>query len=429
MGTDEGRHVRRLGLKTKLFGLSLLLVGCQQAASPPQSSSTTAPTPAASIASTPTPAETPLASTQNLIALQEVTAKFEVAVDDNKDGYLVAAKLLKGELPKGIEGSVFDISLDNEAEQALFDSKLLPILQESFTKPLFVPNRKLVAGDQEVDFRGLRHLVRLVGQRADQHWAAGDKDKALKLAALPLSLAASMQAHPETVSVNLFSSAYAETTLDLIPLWLESEELKPETAAKLHGVLKSFSPNFGHIQETVAADFALLLNSLDDEEGRGRLGIGLVEDSTLALWKGQLASLFEQATALALPDKSDVEAFNKAFRAAADPIQGTVPPYPEMVTSQKRSFAKYKATELGLALLGPQGSELRKLETEQLLQKVFPEEPTTREMLKASVDVNATESSVTIVGKQHVFSLISPEEGPSLFEYHQGLGDQAQPDS
>ena len=429
MGTGEGRHVRRLGLKAKLIGLGFLLVGCQQAGTPPQPSSTPAPTPVASAVSTPAPAETPVASAEHLLALKEVTEKFEVTVDDKKDGYLIAENLLKGELPEGMEGSVFDISLDNEAEQALFDGKILPVLQKSFSKPLFVPNRKLVAGDQEVDFRGLRHLVRLVGQRADQHWAAGQKDKALELAALPLKLAAAMQAHPETVSVNLFSSAYAETTLDLIPLWLESQELKPETAEKLNGVLKASSPDFEHIQETVAADFALLLNSLDDEAGRGRLGIGIVEDSTLTIWKGQLASLFEQATALAQPDKSDVEAFNEAFRASADPIQGTVPPYPEMVTSQKRSFAKYKATELGLALLGPKGAELRKLDTEQLLAKVFPEQPVTQEMLKASVDLKATEANVMIVGKQDVFSLISPEEGPILFEYHQGLGEEAQPDS
>ena len=429
MGTGEGRHVRRLGLKAKLFGLGFLLVGCQQAATPPQPSSTIAPSPVASTAPTPAPAETPIADSKHLLALKEVTEKFEVNVDDEKDGYLITDKLLKGELPKGMGGSVFDINLDTEAEKQTFDSKVLPILRESFTKPLFVPNRKLVAGDQAVDFRGLRHLVRLVGQRADQHWAAGNKDKALELAALPLTLASAMQAHPETVSVNLFSSAYAETTLDLIPLWLEAQDLKPETAAKLNEVLKASSPNFEHIQETVAADFALLLNSLDDEEGRGRLGIGIVEDSTLTLWKGQLASLFEQATALAQPDKSDVEAFNEAFRASADPIQGTVPPYPEMVTSQKRSFAKYKATELGLALLGPQGPELRKLETDALLSTVFPEQPITRDMLKASVEVNATEASVTIVGKQDVFSLISPEEGPMLFEYHKGLGEEAQPDS
>lgn len=423
MGIIEGFGGNKHRWKAVLVSLGLLIAGCHQPVQPAPSVTQSPVAIETTVAATPTPMSTQSPSMDgHLVAFQAVTKEFEAPIPEDTDGYSLVEPLLSGKLPGQDEGSVYDLTLDTVQAQQAFDQNILPLLQKSFASATFVPNRELVVGDAGVDYRGLRHLVGLVGQRADQHWAAGNKDSALELASLPIALAKAMQARPETASVNLFSLGYAGTTIDLIPHWLESGKSDSKVVVRLRDILKASSPNYRHLQQTVTVDFAQLLNSLDSDDGRSRLGIGLVEAPTLTRWKKQIVVLFEEAQKLYLPDGGNVEAFNEAFRAASEPIQGVVIPYPEVATSQKHSFLRFKAAELGLLLLSEGGDKVPQLELETVIGKLAVKDEATANVLRENLDLELTETSIRILGKQEKFSLISPQQAPVLFEYHRDLG-------
>lgn len=349
-----------------------------------------------------------------------MTESFQASIEKEKNGLTSLEGILAGRLPEGMTGTLYDLSIDSEADRTQFDTHLLPLLRQAFTAEVFAPAGELAVGDSSLDYRGLRHLVGLVAQRAEQHWLKGDKESALELASYPLSLARAMQARPETASANLFSQGYASITLDLIPLWLESQKLDPEVVASLRQALKENSPSYGHVEQTVTVDFAQLLNSLETSEGRGRLGIGMVEKRTLEIWTAQVLQLYAEAKKLYSPGGGGLDSFNDAFRASAEPIQGVVIPYPEVATSQKHFFAKYKSTELGLALLS---DDFKSLSLEQLIEKLYPDDEKTRALLKDCLELEKSQTSIRILGKKDYFALISPMEAPVLFEYHQDLGN------
>jgi len=164
----------------------------------------------------PSPAGEVASRSDDGLVFRSITERYEQPVDEQGDGFRVVLPLLEGDLPEGFGEDLSDISLETPEQQKAFDDRLLPVLKKSFASPTFVPSQRLLAGDSGVNYRGLRQLVTLLGMRAEQLWADGDKKGAIELASLPLSLARAMRSRPETASVNLFSSSYAESSLSLI---------------------------------------------------------------------------------------------------------------------------------------------------------------------------------------------------------------------
>lgn len=404
---------------------ALVLAGCQQAPEP---------APSASPVALVSPVETSLPVTtadpaEEKALFAALTEQYQADVEASRNGYPIVEPFLKGELPEGMGEDLYELSLESSEEQAAFDSKLLPTLKNSFSKPIFVPKSELVAGDTEVNYRGLRHLVGLLTQRAEQVWEKGDKQQALELAQLPLNLSSAMRVRPETASVNLFSSNYSEATLALIPSWMESGNMDPESVDDLRSMLEASSPDYAHLRETVSVDFAQLLNSLDSEKGREMLGIGQVEPSTLELWKKQLLAIHGEAVRLYDEAPLDPAAFNQSVRAASGPIQGLVIDYPEVATMQKHWFAKYKASELGLALLGPKGPELSKLDSEQLIGEVLQDDQATEDAVKALLEIKIDQESIVVMGQPGQFELLAPGVEPVFFEHRHALGTAEKTDS
>jgi len=185
----------------------------------------------------------------------------------------------------------------------------------------------------------------------------------------------------------------------------------------LSRVLRENTPSYQHLQETVVVDFAQLTNSLQSDDGRKLLGIGQVEDATLATWTEQLADIFEEAEELYGHEPTDAEDFNEKVMSAAVPIQGLVIDYPEVSTMQKHSFVKYKATELGVALLGSDGQELRALPSEELIGQFFDGDEASSEVLKSLIRVEADESSIRVLGQAGQFEMLAPGVEPVFFEF------------
>lgn len=342
---------------------------------------------------------------RELALFDEIVERYEAPIDEADNGYFIVEPLLSGVLPEAFdEESLYDISLESSEQRKLFDEHLLPILTEGFTKSLFRPNGRLVVGDVEVDYRGLRHLVILIGQRAEQHWSQGEKAAALKLLRLPLSLSQAMRERPETASINLFSSSYAEVSLDLVQTWTESSTIDEESIRSLRTILEEAEPDFSHLQETVVVDFAQLLNSLETEAGRERLGIGLVEDERLQKWRDELLTIYREALELYGDKPIDATAFNRTVLDSSSRIQGLVIDYPEVATMQKRALVRYKATELGLAMMLPNSEE----RVETLIN-----EPVAREFLKIDRD----DERVRLIGQPGQFEVLAPGVEPIFFEY------------
>jgi len=365
----------------------------------------------------PSPAGEVASRSDDGLVFRSITERYEQPVDEQGDGFRVVLPLLEGDLPEGFGEDLSDISLETPEQQKAFDDRLLPVLKKSFASPTFVPSQRLLAGDSGVNYRGLRQLVTLLGMRAEQLWADGDKKGAIELASLPLSLARAMRSRPETASVNLFSSSYAESSLSLIQEWSEESSQDPEMVESLSRVLRENTPSYQHLQETVVVDFAQLTNSLQSDDGRKLLGIGQVEDATLATWTEQLADIFEEAEELYGHEPTDAEDFNEKVMSAAVPIQGLVIDYPEVSTMQKHSFVKYKATELGVALLGSDGQELRALPSEELIGQFFDGDEASSEVLKSLIRVEADESSIRVLGQAGQFEMLAPGVEPVFFEF------------
>jgi hypothetical protein len=352
------------------------------------------------------------------IAFQELTAEFESPVPPDSDVYVALKPILEGNLPKGLGDDVNALDLESPAQVQAFDESLLPLLEEALEKPYFAPDTKLQAtGFGTVDYRGIRTVVNLITTRADQLWSQGEREEAVDLLELPLNLSVAMQSRPETASVNLFSSGYAEAAVSLAQEWLESPDVKPDTVDELAEALEEASPSYPHLQETVTVDFAQLYNSLETEEGRSQLGIGQVQDTTLQAWNSQLLAIHGEASRLYDTRPMDPAAFNKTVLDASGPIQGLVIDYPEVATMQKHAFAKYKATELGLALLGSRGESLRELPSDKMIETVFQENLETAQVLKNLLEVSVDEERIRIEGRDGQFELLVPGVNPVFFQH------------
>ena len=309
----------------------------------------------ASVEATPEASSTPAEVVDEAVFVA-VTERYEAEPEGGQNGFEILEPLLNSQLPEGLGDDLEMVSLDEPDQIKAFDTKLVPTLKEGMSRKGFVPKARLMAGEGDINYRGLRHLVGLLGLRAEQRLEKGDLKGATELVELPISLAAAMQSRPETVSVNLFSAGYASTSIAWIQGALEGGALDADSIARLQKLLSANSPSYPHLQETITVDFAQLVNSLNTEEGRGMMGIGQVEDTTLESWRKQLFEIYARATKLYETSSGSAEAFNQTVMGAAVPIQGLVLDYPEVVTMQKRYFAEYKATELGLALVGPEAA-------------------------------------------------------------------------
>jgi hypothetical protein len=397
----------------KRFLLPLLFIGglssCAQKAVTPSKTATPAP-----VTTTAQPAAS--ASPVSSEVFVAVTDRYEMEMEEGQNGYPLLQPILNSELPEGLGDDLELVALDTPEQIKSFDLMLLPTLRDGFRKKRFAPPGLLQAGTADINYRGLRHLVSLVVQRAEQQQGA-DMQSALGLIELPLALAGAMQSRPETVSVNLFSAGYASSVLSWIQTALESGALDQTAIGRLQKLLSKYTPSYSHVEETITVDFAQLTNSLATEEGREMMGIGQVQDSTLQTWRQQLSDIYQQATKLYLTQKLDADAFNETVMKASGPIQGLVIDYPAMATMQKRYFAEYKATELGLAMVGPDAAKWKSLDSDKLLESFFQNEPETVDALKALLKVERDGESFKIVGQMEQFELLAPGVEPILFEH------------
>jgi hypothetical protein len=390
------------------------ICSCSQPTDPGVPSAT--PSPLASAEATPKADSTPAEVVDEAIFMA-VTERYEADPEGGQNGYEILEPLLNSQLPEGMGDDLEMVSLDEPEQIVVFDAKLLPKLKEGMSRKGFVPKARLLAGEGDINYRGLRHLVGLVGLRAEQRLEQGDVKGATELVELPISLAAAMQSRPETVSVNLFSAGYASTSVAWIQGALESGALDGASIDRLQKLLAANSPSYPHLRETITVDFAQLLNSLNTEEGRGMMGIGQVEDSTLEQWRKQLLDIYARATKLYETSPGGAEAFNQTVMQAAVPIQGLVLDYPAVVAMQKRYFAEYKATELGLALVGAQKDKWKDVPSEELVEKFFKDEPETVSALNELVKIERDGQALKVVGRMEQFELLAPGVEPVLFEH------------
>lgn len=401
----------------KMFLLAVATVAicsCSQPTDPGVPSAT--PAPAASAEATPEVSSSPAEVVDEAVFVA-VTQRYEAEPEKGQNGFEVLEPLLNSQLPEGMGDDLEMLSLDEPEQIKAFDAKLLPQLKEGMGRKGFVTKARLMAGEGDINYRGLRHLVGLVGQRAEQRLEEGDLKGSTELVELPIRLAAAMQARPETVSVNLFSAGYASTSIAWIQGALESGALDTESIARLQKLLGANSPSYPHLRETITVDFAQLVNSLNTDEGRGMMGIGQVEDTTLESWRKQLFDIYAHATKLYETSPDSAEAFNQTVMQAAVPIQGLVLDYPAVVAMQKRYFAEYKATELGLALVGPQAAQWKDVPSEELIDKFFAQDPETAAALNELVRIERDGQALKVVGRMEQFQLLAPGVEPVLFEH------------
>ena len=129
-------------------------------------------------------------------------------------------------------------------------------------------------------------------------------------------------------------------------------------------------------------------------------------------------AIHQKATLLFAFDGDGATSFNQEILKASGPIQGLVIDYPEVATMQKHAFAKYKSMELGLTLLGPQGAELRKQPSEEIIQQIFSSDPETVKALKALLVIEVQDESFKVLGRSGQFDLLAPGVNPVFFEFN-----------
>lgn len=395
-------------------GLSLsLLAGCQAPAR-------TAPTPAPSgspvAAATGTPAATgPVAET---MLYAEITGRYQAPVNEAENGWPILKPKLQPETPDGPLPSerLGALSLSDKPEDlAFFDKEVLPILQQSFSKPAFVETHPLLMGKDPLtaNYRDLRQLCELLGQRADLLWKQGKKKEALEMLRLPLSLAKALQSRPETVSVNDFSSSYARAALRDIADWAGDNSLKGAELEQAAKMLAEYRPHYAHVVETITVDFAQLENSINDKAIREEnLGLGLARTQDLTLWKEQLRGLLDEAKKLYGFQPSDAQLFNDEVMKMSAQVHGLVIDYPQITTQQKHAYASYLATELALALERHRLSGNKKpLEAAKLVETTFAGDADAQEAANALLVYKPGQApgSFTISSRGDVFKLLSPE--------------------
>lgn len=397
--------------------LLFLAPGCQT-----KTPTLVTPAPSASHSASPSVQDTPLVPL-NSLTYEEITARYQSPVDPAQNGWPELLKFLEG--GEGDDSSGIDkaeaLDLEQAADAKLFDQSILPVLASAFTKPAVTGAPPLISGKDPINpyYRDLRALCDLLTKRADQLQSAGDKEQAMKLIGLPLSLAQALQSRPETVSVNDFSSKFAAASLATIADWASTNVLSIQQLEQLSALLADKRPNYQHLALTISVDFAQLENSLDDQQVRTEtLGLGLSDAATISTWKQELRTLRGEAEKLYQLTPIDAQTFNNAVMKLAGPIQGIVIDYPNIAAMQKRSFASYLATELALTLERHRLSEEKEpLSAEQVFQRTFSSDLTTQQIAQALLEVRlgATPSSFTIVGQSGMFTLLSPD--PNVIFY------------
>lgn len=389
--------------------LSFLYLGCQKPVEQPVV--TTSPTPTE--LSTASPGETTGSDSETIEkSFQEITALYERAPVGDL-GYPLIEPLLSDQRLEELSA----LDLENPKVAKKFESETLPILRQAFTATHFFPKERLLEGESPINYRGLRSLLAAATKWAELKWEKGEREAAIEAAALPLSLAYAIKSRPETVSVNLFSSSYAEMTLAMYTDWSEQVAGDHKLTALMLANLKKFEIPLAHLQETILVDFAKISNSLNQPESRAALGIGQSDETSMLRWRSQVYSLYLSARELGQLAPESIAAFNALINSADGPIQGLVIDYPQMVTIQLHYFAKYRSLEIGLALLSPEGDSLRKLSSQELVARLFAEDPETVKMLNHLIEVKMDGQAITVVGQVGRFDLLAPGEPPTFFEY------------
>ncbi len=409
-----GIHQQKLGLIRRMVTLSTIatlffgVAGCRQAIKPVSS-----PTPAATTAATPSASPVDTAS----LSISEITEQYESPVDEAQNGLPSLLPLLTDEAQTD---RLSELSLEKKEDLAYFDGEIAPLLQSAFRQPYFLPAHKLLSGQQELNYRSLRRLVELATERAQLHWEAGQKDQALELVGLPLTLAKAMQSRPETVSVNLFSSSYANFSLDRIGGWLGDGQLNADEMVQLSKLLAENRPQYEHLEKSISVDFSQISNSLDDPETRNSLGMSFAKPEDIDVWKKELLSLYGPAKALYTTEQIDPRIFNDAVLKVSPQIQGLVIDYPTVVTMQKHAFSAYLATELALTMerhrLSKDGAVL---DQSSLLKETFPEDERAAQVADALLEMKkgTLPGDFQIVGRASLFELMSPG-APAVFYEH-----------
>lgn len=376
----------------------------------------------------PSPMGTPVAvatavSSEGL-TYEEILERYQAPLGDEQNGWSVLRPLLVAVEPD--VPVVFDrlslLDLSNPDDLAFFDKEAYPTLKEALTKPFFVEPYPLLSGRDPLmmHYRSLRTICDLLGQRADLLWAEGKKDEALEMSSLPLSLAKAMQARLETVSVNLFSLGYSNTSLGHLAEWAAEGSLKEPELAKAREILAKNRPDYGHLRSSLDVDFAQLEHSLGDETTRTEvLGLGLARAEDVKTWVQEVRGLKEEAQKLYGPAPDAAQSFNDAVMKSSAQVRGLVLDYPPMLEMQKRNYASYLATELALALESYRLAKKKTPALESLLSELFSGDEQAQQQVEAMLLVQYATDSVPenflIAAKPDAFKVTAPD-GVSFYQ-------------
>lgn len=401
--------------------IALLLAGCGKT-----------PTPSASGTGTPSmSATTPIAATASAtpggeLSYAEINTRYTAPVPEADNGWPIVKPMFvpaaEGQPAPWERYETLAIS-DKPADLAIFDKEVLPRVKEGFSKPAFVESHQLLSGKDPLSlyYRQLRTLCDRVGERAELLWKAGKKGEALDLLKLPLSLAKALQSRPETVSLNLFSSAYASSSLRDIADWVSTNQMKEPELSQAARMLAEFRPSYAHLTACLSVDFAQLDNSIKDQPTRTEvLGLGMAEAKDLDLWSKQLSQLKSDASKLYSFEATDPQAFNQAVLKMEPQVHGLVLEYPELTTMQKHAYATYLATELALTLEKMRLSKTKAPEQQALLEATFAGDTDAQAAAAALLTVvyktGEVPQSFAINGRGKVFALASPDGNVSFYQ-------------
>lgn len=413
MASSNARIFSRTLALSGGLALSLWLGGCSGRTAPGPAASPTSGATAASSSASPASFET--------LTFEQVSELYEAPVSEADNGWPLVRPLLVAanpDTPPAID-RLQELDLSKKADLAYFDKEVLPTLQSAMAKPAFLESHPLLSGRDPLmmQYRSLRTLCELVGQRADLYWSAGQRDKALEMVRLPLSLAKAMQSRPETVSVNLFSQGYANTSLALLADWAADGSLVEPQLAQARRLLAENRPRYRHLRDSMAVDFAQLENSINDEATRTEvLGLGMAKPEELTRWVEQIRGLQDDALAMYGFEPVNPAKFNDEVMKQSPQVHGLVLDYPPTVEAQKRGYVSYLATELALALEQIRVAKGPAPDPDKLLADTFGAD---EEAVKAAhafllLELKAGQplQSFSIASRPNTFPLTAPEAPP-----------------
>lgn len=367
---------------------------------------------------TPTPVVSASAVPQGELSYDEILANYQAPVADDQNGWPLLKPLLVASEPDA--PVLFDrlalLDLSNPADLSFFDQEVYPTLKLALSRPFFAEPHPLLSGRDPLmtQYRSLRTVCDLLGQRADLLWESGKKTEALEMVALPLSLAKAMQARLETVSVNLFSSGYATTSLGHIAEWAANGSLTEPELGKARELVAANRPSYQHLRSSLEVDFAQLEHSLGDEKTRTEvLGLGMARPEEITRWAEEVRGLHGEAQKLYAAEIVAPEAFNDAVMKRSSQVHGLVLDYPPMVEMQKRSYASYLATEIALALEAHRLAKTKAPAPDALLLEIFAGDSQAQQMVNALLLVQYPAEQVPerflIAGQPGAFKVTAPD--------------------